>query len=108
MDSEYICSQGLTWNNKKEYIWSGFMGFCGCYDETLYNLFFRTLDLLYFAKNKEPFYYDGTLEQELILHCLDSKDLIEHGTAIRSSWLTGKGVEFYENFLKPDDATVKS
>jgi len=38
---------------------------------------------------------------ELLLHVLDRAEVIEHGTAVRGSWLTGRGAQIAARWVAP-------
>jgi len=101
MDFEYEAPDGCHYESRQSYVWTGVMKFCGCYSDSLFNLFFDILAKLYRAKLEGGSYfyeYKNKTEaetdlQELILHALDAHDFAEHGTSVRGCWLTDKGVE---------------
>lgn len=92
--SEYFSDDGDRFDSVREYVWISVLEFCGCYNDELFEKVFAVLMAMYEAKSGGTVrYYDGTILEELILHVLTSKELCEHGTGVRGSWLTDKGVE---------------
>lgn len=90
--------------NSLERFWVEQLGLCGCsgYSEKhVEDVFSR----LYCAHvNDESFYYDYSNEkiaaiEELVLMIFDKVGLTEHGSSVRGSWLTPKGVVAYENYF---------
>lgn len=91
----FTCPEGMSYCSVREYVWLGVMGFCGCYDDALFKEFFHVMGKLWEARsNDESWHYECTSDklQELILHCLNEKKLVEHGGSVRGSWLTEKGI----------------
>jgi hypothetical protein len=87
------------------------LGICGCVPDDLYKVFHK-----YLKGFSENIYYDKIepndteLVRYLVLIHLDKIELIEHGTAIRGSWLTEKGkktLEALNQFEKIDYDTCK-
>lgn len=101
---EYTAPDGISYDSPKQYIWIEVFGYCGCHDDYLFDLTFQILENLYQAKLKNTawFYeYQNVSKeycalQELILHSFDAKEITEHGSSVRGSWLTDKGIELAE------------
>ena len=71
------------------------MGFCNCYDDNLFSDIMAVLAA--FEQNNRLYYDKFNIEgpdkyKELILHVMTDKGLLEHGSSIRGSWLTEKGL----------------
>lgn len=87
----------IDMTNPKEIFRSDVLEFCGCMDETIIDDIVDTLKC--FKKEPNDCYYTDISSKlhlttkyiELILCILDEKGLIEHGTAVRASWLTDYG-----------------
>lgn len=101
-DMNYVGPDGCHYVSAKQYAWITAFGFCGCYDDGLFDLTFEILEKLHKASlpGGEHYYYEyeGVTDerkwvQELILHVFDDKELTEHGGSVRGSWLSEKGRE---------------
>ena len=92
---------GILDNSDKQ---NFFLGLCGCVDKELANDMISVLK----ETGKKEFYIDKICERTgfeykyvlCILCWLDDKELIEHGTAIRGSWITEKGKILLSNNKK--------
>lgn len=75
------------------------MGMCGCGSDAKWE---AVRNVLRFAQARalQKFEDDNDPYGELILHILDNKKLLDHGTNISGSWLTDDGIlllRFLEN-----------
>jgi len=104
----YKAENGVGYDSPKQYFGIEVMGFCGCASDYLIDVTWNIINGLYLAKkNDESWFYDyeGKKEdytslQECILFILDSKEIIEHGSSIRGSWLTDKGFAIIDKIIK--------
>lgn len=105
-DRRPVCTQC---EGEQEHLYALFHGdkfsFCGCgCPEDAYDLVRNILQLCPLFENGESGRRNGTVVQEtlggidgtfyLVLYAIDSLDLIEHGTSIGGSWLSGKGQHY--------------
>ena len=96
----FLAPNGCNYNSPTRYL-SSVIGLCGCASDSIEELAVYLMKKMYEARiNDTSFYYEykdkTELEQdhqELMLHMLGHADLTEHGSAVRGSWLTDKGVE---------------
>lgn len=97
-NQEYSWEKELDchYESPADFLWFYVLNGCGCgsssdFKEEAWKLFED------FALDREEKWnlYENPL-RELLGHWLDSKDLIEHGTSIRGSWLNDEGKKLYE------------
>jgi hypothetical protein len=92
---EYVDKNGCAWDSEEDYFFMEVCGFCGCSDREILDDLLTILDKM--ANDRENCYYTklgiaGPEKYiEALLGILDNAGLIEHGTAIRGSWLTEAG-----------------
>lgn len=75
------------------------LNFCGCISKEIEDDFLNILNL--FLENENSIYYTKIAEElnldkkyiELVLQYLDDKGFLEHGSALRGSWLSEEGKE---------------
>lgn len=104
---------GISWPGGMRGMFEGkILGFCGCSNEEIIDDVINVFKC-FIRDRKGEFnaYYTHIAKElnldlkyvELILYLLDDKGLLEHGTAIRGSWLSDKGEEIakkYEEVFK--------
>lgn len=85
---------------QQELLINNIRGVCGCTDDELQEDILKVIYHLYNNKDEHGNRYITDIVESLkmdynyvlaILTILDASDLIEHGSSIRGSWLTGKG-----------------
>lgn len=87
-DDEYVDPNGVTWDSYEQYVSIGLCGLCGCGRESI------KADLVAILRDTDRLVdVPDTPYHELMLHLLDDKGLLDHGTSISGSWLTDKGKE---------------
>ena len=104
----YVDSDGCSWDDARSRYLMGELGFCGCSDDYLGDLAWKITNELYTAKttNNDWFYEykdksdDFLALQECILLLMEKEKLIEHGTSIRGSWLTDKGLDVIKKTIE--------
>lgn len=101
---EFVCEDGCYWSNFLRYFFLEELGFCGCSDETVLGDFLEIIwemgsgDGCCYYKNfliNDPDKY-----KEVLLAGLETAGYVDHGTAIRGSWLTQKGKDFFRKVFK--------
>lgn len=83
-----------------DFLWFYILGGCGCgscddFKDEAWKLF---TDIAEDKEDKLDLYEKP--EREILAHWLHNKNLTEHGTAIRGSWLTDEGKALYEALKK--------
>lgn len=99
-DNTYIDEEGVYHESAKDFLFTGILDFCGCFEELIIPE--KIIPVLKYIKEelskrrgwetyvKEDFGGDYS-QVYLILHHLEKCNLIEHGTSARCSWITDKG-----------------
>jgi hypothetical protein len=92
---EYTDEEGIVYRSYHEYV-EDLCGLCECRDDDIPQDIFTVLEKYRTSEYNQTSYTDFDIEgplkyKELLLHLLDGKGLLEHGTSIRGSWLTDKG-----------------
>ena len=101
----YIGDNDCHYDSPKEYFWSEVLGFCGCYNHSLFNMAWDLLCEMYHSESgqNDYKYKDVTEEnkmlQEIFLHIFAQKKLTDHGTSVRYSWLTDSGKELAKRLI---------
>jgi len=86
----WIDENGVSYQNKSDYIFNHIFGFCGCGNPSDMFMFIRdNLDRL---KRKDWGEYEDKAYM-MFVYWADSKGFIDHGTTIRCSWLDDTGEE---------------
>lgn len=84
----YTDPTGTTWDSYEQYVTIGLCGLCGCGRNSI------KADIIAVLRDTEQLVeVPDTEYYELMLHLLDDKELVEHGTSVRGSWLTDRGKE---------------
>ena len=89
-----------------EFILRSLLGFCGCVSNNIMDDLFEILNI--FEHDPKLAYYTKIAQKmeesekyiELLLCCLDKTNLIEHGSAIRGSWLNSDMKPIWELIQK--------
>jgi hypothetical protein len=84
---EYTDPDGTTWDSYEEYVTIGLCGLCDCGRESIKS------DIITLLRDIENLWDDfpDTEYHELILHLLNDKGLMEHGTSVSGSFLSEQG-----------------
>jgi len=82
------------WDTPGEFLWIYVLGGCGCGEsEALAEKVWCLLRDIY--KKELNRNWANDILAECLLHWLDSKGLLEHGSMIYSSWLSSEGEELF-------------
>lgn len=95
--TDYNDENGFYYSNYRDYVFTELLDYCGCYDQDLYDDIFKVLLAYDVEIGQSPYVTDLGIEPqkyaELILHDLNRIGLLEHGSAVRASWVTDEGRE---------------
>ena len=100
-DGTYKNEEGVSFKDAKSFISISVFGICGCSGEEWVEIIVKTLIHFntwidtgkYWGDLVKDVYLDNESAAYIVANLLDNKGFIEHGTAIRGSWITDKGKE---------------
>jgi hypothetical protein len=107
MEGQYVLD-GCEYEDLESYVCTGIFGFCGCVGESALRIIDKALDHFSTCRDKGTYWDDLVKEvfngdegsAYIVSSLLDNTELIEHGMAIRGSWLTDKGTEVHSDIKK--------
>lgn len=88
-EGEEFYLDGVHYGSKRDILLTGILRLCGCGQPDA--ALDRIVEILKLVQDEHR---GWTVDEEIILHLLDSKDLLEHGVGIGCPWVTEKGLWF--------------
>jgi hypothetical protein len=96
----YVDPDGTSWEYRADYLYSGVLPSCGCGDPASIGRYVKDMLTKFVPRPGEPKnldYWNKVSYEDLptmfFLSWADHEGFIEHGTTIRCSWLTERGIQ---------------